>query len=120
MVDIKLTLVPSNFILQKGTCYSPRCNSISHLGIIHIRKQQVRISVALAVERLKSSGNNTKLLVPHTITNQRDITTGSRTFTYYSFSNSGIPSKLAIAFVKSAIARGSWTNSSHKFEMFDE
>ena len=43
---------------------------------------------------------------------------GSRTYTDSSFINGEISSKLALAFVKSASAIGSLTNSPHKFEMF--
>jgi hypothetical protein len=75
-------------------------------------------SVALAVEKLRASGNKIKLLVPHTITNQRHIARGSRTFTDSSFINGKILSKLALAFVKSASAIGSWTGCLHRFEMF--
>jgi hypothetical protein len=57
-------------------------------------------SVALAMEKLRASGNKIKLLVPHTIINQRHIATGSRTFTDSSFINGEISSKLALAFVK--------------------
>ena len=75
-------------------------------------------SVALAIEKLRASGNNIKLLVPHTITNQRHIATGTCTYTDSSFINTELPSKVALAFVKGASAIGSWTNSPHNFEMF--
>jgi hypothetical protein len=57
-------------------------------------------SVALAMEKLRASGNKIKLLVLHTITNQRHIATGSRTFIDSSFMNGELPSKLALAFLK--------------------
>jgi hypothetical protein len=70
------------------------------------------------VEKRRASGNNIKLLVPHTITNQRRIATGSRTFTDSPLINGEIPSKLALAFVKRASATGSGTGCPYKFEMF--
>jgi len=76
-------------------------------------------SVALAVVKLRDSGNNTKLLVPHTSTNQRHFATDTRTYTDSSFINKKISSNFALAFVKSANAVGSWNNSPHKFEMFN-
>jgi hypothetical protein len=75
-------------------------------------------SVTFAGEKLRASINNIKLLVPHTIINQRHIATGSRTFTDSSFINDEIPSKSALAFVKSASAIGLWTGCPNKFEMF--
>jgi len=117
-VDIKLTLAPSNFILRKELAGNPDVSLSLTSAILHVRKQQVMSSVALAVEKLRANGNNIKLLVPHTITNQRHIAVGSRTFTDSSFINGEIPSKLALAFVKSASAIGSWTECPHKFEMF--
>ena len=75
-------------------------------------------SVALAIEKLRASGNDSKLLVRHTITNQRHIATRTSTYTDSSFINGEIRSKLALAFVKSASTFGSWTNSQHKFKMF--
>ena len=56
-------------------------------------------SVALAIKRLRASGTNIKLLVALTITNQRHIADGLRTFTDFSVINGEIPSKLALAFV---------------------
>ena len=75
-------------------------------------------SVALAIEKLRASGNNIKLLVPHTITNPRHIDTGTCTYIDSLFINGEIPSKLALAFVKTACAVGTWTKSPNKFEKF--
>ena len=75
-------------------------------------------SFALVIEKLRTSGNNIKPFVPHTITNQRHIATGSRTCTDSSSINSEIPLKLALAFVKGASSFDSWTSSSYKFKMF--
>ena len=75
-------------------------------------------SVVVSIEKLRVSGNHIKLLFPHTITHLRHIATGTRTYTNMSFTKGEIPSKLALAFVKSASAVGSWTNSPHEFEMF--
>ena len=75
-------------------------------------------SVALAVAKLGASGNNIKLLVPHSTNNKSHIVTGSRTFADSSFISGEIPTKLALKFVKSANAIGSWTSSPKKFEMF--
>ena len=72
-------------------------------------------SVASGIEKLRAIGNYIKLRVPHTLTN---IATGSLTHTTLSFINGDIPSKLALAFVKSARVIGSWTHSPRKFEMF--
>ena len=58
------------------------------------------ISVALAVEKLKASGNSNKLLVTYTITSRRHIAMGSSTLTNSSFINGEILSKLALAFSK--------------------
>ena len=88
-------------------------------AILHIRKQQVISSIAVAIEKLRASENNIKLLVPHTITNQRRIATGTRTNTDSSFISGEILSKLVLAFVKSASAFGSWTNSPHNLKCLD-
>ena len=74
--------------------------------------------VALAIEKLRANGNNIKLLIPHTITSQWYISTGLNTYINSLFINGKIPSKLALAFRKSAGALESWTNSPHKVEMF--
>jgi hypothetical protein len=113
--DIKLQLAPSNFILIKTHATAPDANVIITSAILHVRKQQVMSSVALAVEKLRNNGNNIKPLVPHTITNQRHIATGSRNYTNSSFINGEIKSKLGLAFVKSASTIGSWTASPHDF-----
>ena len=60
--------------------------------------------LTLAIDKLRASRNNIKLLVPHKITNQRHIATDTLTHTDSSFINGEIPSKLAFAFVKSASA----------------
>jgi len=117
-IDIKLQMAPSNFILRKTLPAAPDANVIITSAILHVRKQQVMSSVALAVEKLRANGNNIKLLVPHTITNQRHIATGSRSYSDSSFINGEIPSKLALAFVKSGSAVGSWTESPHDFNFF--
>ena len=59
-------------------------------------------SVALAIEKLRASGNNIKLVVPHTITNRRNFATRSRTYNDSLYINGDIPSKFTLAFVKSA------------------
>jgi hypothetical protein len=73
-IDIKLQLAPSNFILRKTLDAAPDANVNLTSAILHVRKQQVMSSVALAIEKLRASGNNIKLHVPHTITNQRQST----------------------------------------------
>ena len=73
-------------------------------------------SIALAVEKVRASGNNIKLLVPHKITNLLHITTGSRTITDSTFIKGEISSKLELAFVKSTSAIGYRTSCPHKFE----
>jgi len=55
-------------------------------------KKKLMRSVALAIEKLRASGNNIKLLVLYTITNQQHIATGTRTFADSSFINGDIPS----------------------------
>ena len=117
-IDIKLQLAPSNFILRKHLMQHPMLMSISLRQYFLLQKQQVMSSVALAIEKLRASGNNIKLLVPHTIANQRHIVTGSSTYTDSSFIDGKIPSKHALSFVKSASAIGSWTSSPHEFELF--
>jgi hypothetical protein len=72
--------------------------------ILHVRKQLVMSSVALTIEQLRTAGNNIKLLVPHTITNQRLIATGTRFYVDSSFINGEIPSKSALVFIKIASA----------------
>ena len=74
--------------------------------------------VALAIEKLRVSVNNNKLLAPRTIDNRRHIATGSSTYTDSSFINGEFPSKLTLAFVKRASAIGLWTSPPRKFEMF--
>jgi len=72
---------------------------------------------ASAIEKLRSSGNKFKLLIPHTITKQLLLFAGERTCTDSSFFNGEIFLKLVLYFVKSTNAIGSRTNSPHKFEM---
>ena len=50
--------------------------------------------------------------------NQRHIAADSRTYRDSSCVNGEILSKLALTFVKSTSAVGSWSDSPHKFERF--
>ena len=59
--------------------------------------------VALTVETSRSSGYIIKLLVPHTIMNQRHIATTARSYTDSSFMNGEIPLKLTLAFAKMSV-----------------
>ena len=93
-IDTKLQLAPSNFILRNTLYASPDDKVNLTSAMLHVRKQQVMSSVALAIEQLRASGNNIKLFVPHTITNQRRIATGSSTYTDFSVINDEIPFKL--------------------------
>ena len=117
-IDIKLQLSPSNFIFLKVLTTIIDVTVSLTLEILHVQIQQVMSSVALSIDKLRANGSNIKLFVPHIITNQHQITTGSRTYADSSFINGEIPSNLALAFVNSANAVGSWTNSPQKFEMF--
>jgi hypothetical protein len=103
-IDIKLQLAQLNFILRKVNCTAPDVTVSLTSAILHVRKPQVVSSVALAIEKLRASGNNMKLLVPHTIKNQRHIATGTRTYTDSSFINGEILSKLVFDSVKSVSA----------------
>ena len=102
-IDINLKLAPFNFILRKVLAAAPYA-IVSQFSSIHVQKQQVMSSVALETEKLRASGNFIKLFVPHTNTTQQHIATVSRTYTDSSFINGGIPSKHALALVKSASA----------------
>ena len=53
-IDIKLQLTPSNFLLRKTLAAAPDANIIITSAMLHVRKQQVMSSVALAVERAKN------------------------------------------------------------------
>ena len=59
--------------------------------ILPVRKQRVVSSFALGIEKLRATGINIKLLVPHTITNKREIVTGSSSYTFPSFTKCEIP-----------------------------
>ena len=67
-------------------------------------------SVALAIEKLTPSGNNTMLLVPHKIMKQRHIATVSRIYIDSSFISGEISSNFALFFLKSASAFHPHTN----------
>ena len=116
--DIKLQLVPSNSILRKLVVNAPDPTASVTSAILHVREQQAMSSVALEIEKLRASGNNIKLFVPHTITNQQHIATGARTYTDSSFINGEILPKLALAFVKSTSAIRLCTRSQHKIKIF--
>ena len=55
-----------------------------NLRLLHVRKQTVTNSVALAIEKLAAE-NVIKLLVQYTITKQRYIAVGKHTYTDSSF-----------------------------------
>ena len=78
-IDIKLKLVPSNLILRKLLDIAPHVTVYLTSAILHVRKQPVMSSVALAIEKLRASENNIKLLVLHRIVNQRHVSTGTCT-----------------------------------------
>jgi hypothetical protein len=80
-IDIKLQLEPSNYIIRKVLEAAPDVTVSLTSAILHVRKQQVVSSVTLAIEKLRASANDIKLLVPHTITNQRHISTGTHIYT---------------------------------------
>ena len=75
-------------------------------------------SFASVIEKLRAGAKNIKLLFLTTIVNQRHIATGSRTYTSFSFGIRKFPSKLVLAFLKSASTVGSWRASQHKIELF--
>ena len=72
----------------------------------HVRKQQLMSYPDLAMEKLRASQNNIKLLFPFTITSHRNIATGTHTYTDLSFINGEIPSKLALHFQKVIVPLG--------------
>ena len=65
--DVKLQLAPSNFIVSKRLDAAPDTNVNFTSALLHIRKQQIMSSVAFAIEKLRASGDNVKLLFPLTI-----------------------------------------------------
>ena len=79
MVDIKITLAPSNFISRKELPTLPDVPVSLISALLHVWKQQAMASATLAEEKLRARGNNIKLFFPYTITNQRHIATDSRT-----------------------------------------
>ena len=95
-IDIKLQLAVSNFILQKVLGTAPDATVFLTSAILHLRKKQVISSVALAIEKLRAGGNNIKLTLVQRITNQRHISTATRTYTDSRFINGEIISELAL------------------------
>jgi len=71
--------------------------------------------VGLVNEKLRAGGNTVKLLVSHTITNQRHIATDLRTYTDSSNQRQN-SLKLTLTFVKSQSAIRLWKNPPHKFK----
>ena len=110
--------MPSEFILREVLDNTRNATVSLTSAKLHVRKQQIMSSLASAIEKLRAIGNNIKLLVPHTIMNQRHIATHTRTYTDSLIINDEIPSKIALAFVKRASALESWTNSPKKFRIF--
>ena len=86
--------------LRKTLDATPNTNVNLASAYTPYTQQQVMSFDALAMEKLRATGNYIKLLVPLTITNQRHTAIGSSTNTNSSFINIEIPSKLALAFVK--------------------
>ena len=69
-IDIKLQIAWSNFILQKVVTAAPDLTVFPTSAILHVRKQLVMSSVALAIERLRARGDHIKLLhIPSRISN---------------------------------------------------
>ena len=100
-IDIKLLFSLSKLILRRVLDTEPDATISLTSAILHVRKQLLTGSIALAIEKLRSSFNNIKLLFSQTITNQRYIATGTRTYTDLSFINCKISSKLTLALKKS-------------------
>jgi len=59
-------------------------------------------SLVHPTEKLRASGNTIEILSPRTITSQRKIATGSRTYIVSFFINGETPSNLTLAFGKKA------------------
>ena len=90
-IDLTLQLSPTNFILRKTLEAAANANINLTSAVLYVRKQQVISSVTLGIEKLRATGINIKLLVPHTITNKREIVTGSSSYTIPSFIKCEIP-----------------------------
>ena len=99
-IDIKLQTAPSSFNLQNVVGTVPSVTVSLTSEILYVREQQVMSSIALVVEKLRASGNNIKLLVPHTIKNQRHIDTGTHTYTDSSHINGGYFFKTCFGFYR--------------------
>ena len=111
---IKLLLFPSNFIFRKTLNAASNANVSLSSAI-----QKVTSSAALAIEKLRASGNNIKLLVPHTNTNYQHIATSLSAYTVsFFFINGEMLLKITLSFVKSASIVGRWTSFPHEFEIF--
>ena len=70
-IDAKLQLAPSNFILREVVDTAPGVTVFLISVTFHVQKQQALSFVVLTIEKLRSSKNNIKLLIPQTSKNQQ-------------------------------------------------
>ncbi|KAK2722159.1 hypothetical protein QYM36_002641 [Artemia franciscana] len=79
----------------------------------------VILTITLAVEKIKASGSNLKIMIPKLMPTARIIPTGSLSFAESSLTTYGhLPSKVILGLVKTSNQLGSYESSPFKFELF--
>ncbi|KAK2728009.1 hypothetical protein QYM36_008475, partial [Artemia franciscana] len=118
-IDIKFSPSLPRFVFRKLEKAAPDVKLTISEAVLHIRKVKIVSSLALAVEKIKASGSNLKIMIPKLMPTARIIPTGSLSFAESSLTTYGhLPSKVILGLVKTSNQLGSYESSPFKFELF--
>ncbi|KAK2712714.1 hypothetical protein QYM36_011412 [Artemia franciscana] len=120
-LKINIRFFPSlpRFVFRKLEKATPDVTVTISEAVLHIRKVKIVSSLALAVEMVKTSGSNLKIMIPKLVPTPRIISTGSLSFAESSLTTYGhLPSKVILGLVKTSNQLGSYESSPFKFELF--
>ncbi|KAK2702059.1 hypothetical protein QYM36_019329 [Artemia franciscana] len=118
-IDIKFSPSLPRFVFRKLEKAAPDVKLTISEAVLHIRKVKIVSSLALAVEKIKASGSNLKIMIPKLMPTARIIPTGSLSFAESSLTTYGhLPSKVILGLVKTLNQLGSYESSPFKFELF--
>ncbi|KAK2726085.1 hypothetical protein QYM36_000516 [Artemia franciscana] len=118
-IDIKFFPSLPRFVFRKLVKAAPDVTLTISEAVLHIRKVKIVSSLALAVEKIKASGSNLKIMIPKLMPTARIIPTGSLSFAESSLTTYGhLPSKVILGLVKTSNQLGSYESSPFKIELF--
>ncbi|KAK2702070.1 hypothetical protein QYM36_019317 [Artemia franciscana] len=117
-IDIKFSPSLPRLVFRKLEKAAPDVKLTISEAVLHIRKVKIVSSLALAVEKIKASGSNLKIMIPKLMPTARIIPTGSLSFAESSLTTYGhLPSKVILGLVKTSNQLGSYESSPFKFEL---